>query len=298
MVETLVQYGVLDQQGDRSFRWGSNAAWVPTVLYDQWQEGIATCLPHYLDTLVENLPRIETWLLSDFPGEAQGQRWSALAGFILDLGVTKALIEAGWQRSQPERFWLWLIQSPDPELIAFGVRSQLDPQTGTIFSELWVGRIRKVPPLPLNLSPEDIRALHALWRAPTTSPSVSDFARAHYFGLVRRSSTQNHLVTPFLSPRALERFDSLFAETARQIVRRALLSKPGIPTIPAEFETKRDVYRHAFARLLMQSALREVVRLGILSLPDPVAQAAWGTWLATGPEAQRHFSPPRGVTTC
>ncbi|MFB6367318.1 hypothetical protein ACFCP7_25375 [Paenibacillus elgii] len=292
VLSPLNRFGILQLEGESSDLLGPNAAFVSTSLYQQWHAQVQAILPGYREALAQNLPRIEQWLARYCPDTAIGQRWTVLAGWLLDLGLARILREVGWQECEPSRFWIWFFEAPDPELIRFGVRIQADSETQTYFGELWMDNVRKVPPLPLNLRAQDIRALWTLQSGGSLRPPVADLMRARYFGLVQRQFTGDEVVIPCIDPHSLDGLDDAITKTARGILARTLLRSDFAPVIPNGDEARRAIYLHAFARLFMQSGLRELLRTGTLVLPDSPLPASWGTWLASGDRACQHFKLP------
>jgi hypothetical protein len=280
----LVKEGILTYSRARPIL-GSNAAWIASSLYSLWQSEIDDLLSDYIDSLYKHKTKLDNWLtnFSSFPWV----KWIAYAGWIMDIEVNECLRRIRWLPRMKSHLMVWFIERPDRALPEFGVRLQYHEPAQIYFGELWIQGLRKVPPLPVNLSEDDLGKLVEVAQVPI---HLYELAKLQYFRLVKVSLGRPTLGIPYLGPMEMKHYCSIVKPIASEIVLRTILCRNYHPSIPRIEKHKKVIFLHAFCRLLMQRALSELLERDILILPSSAVSSAWGTWLAVGKLAHHTFS--------
>lgn len=291
-VPVLTKHGII--QDGHAWLAGPRAVIVSPELYCHWEQALHEVAPHYMSALSESIPLLKQWLLDHVHADEAVRLWIGLAGWVLDIGAGRVLRTAHWYGQEPETFWIWIYDKPNPELISFGVRIQYGPGKRTAFGEVWADFIRKAPSLPINLAPTEVEAIAAIAGSRPVPPERMDLRRARYFGLVRRGAHgEDEAAIPYLCPPDVSDLEAVFSAVAEQVMDASLLRMDLGDNIPHEDHgSKEPIYRHAFSRLLMQHILAELIGSGVLPRPAAPQQARWGAWIAEAGIVDSFFTLP------
>jgi len=231
-------------------------------------------------------------LARHFSREGRPCSWDELshivtAGMVIDMGLRDQLLHLGLIEQQPIDFWMWIFEGGTGATHGFGVRLRgSNPKAGT-FHELWHSSTRR--PYPLKIDLPDIALLRSLARPggrAANDLNIEEQKQAlklSFFNLCARRDERYILNIPVL---AAADGEAVRAEVRRicgdimtGTVGRAMEEAAQIYS--SEFSSSvADIFKHAFARVLMEHAMDRVLEHKLIGPFPALADFSWGCWLS------------------
>jgi len=211
---------------------------------------------------------------------------------VIDMGLRDQLLHLGFIQQQPIDFWMWIFEGGTGAIHGFGVRLRGSNQEGGTFHELWHSSTRRPHLLKIDLP--DIALLRSLARPggrAANDLNVEEQKQAlklSFFQLCRRRNERYFLNIPVL--------DAADGEEVRAEVRRICgdimtgtvdcAMEEAAQIYSSEFSSSvADIFKHAFARVLMEHAMDRVLERRLIEPFPNIADFSWGCWLSwTGDE--------------
>jgi hypothetical protein len=275
----------------------SRIAVVPAAVMAQMTQTALGAACHYSRIISAEIEDIRR-LVRCFRHSGKRLEWTdvahiLVAGLLVDLGVREQLLRSGTIREQPEDFWIWGFEGGTGAHNAFGVRLQESEGNGAVLHELWHCKSQR--PHRLKIDTCDIRLLKSMSEGRFGDASVSseDRQRALKLTFYRLSKKQNGTYIANLPVLAETDAEVVRWETSR--IARLLTSQAVLPAMEQAdkvyasefFASPPDIFRHAFARLLMEHAMDRLVDEKALPAFPLQPDNAWGWWLSWTTHEQR-----------
>ena len=217
-----------------------------------------------------------------------------VAGLLLDIGVRDELLRSGLIRQQPENFWIWAFENGTCAKSAFGIKVWRGDEELAAVHELWHCASRR--PLQLKVTAADIALLR----------SVSLFQHGHqasiadvvarqsalkllFYKFLRLEGGSYRTNLPVLHAPAEQAVKVEIARVARRIVAESVQEAMEGAVQIYRRETDAgvpDLFRHAFARLLLEHAMDQVLEAHLLPEFPLMAGYPWGCWFSSGAGAR------------
>lgn len=245
----------------------------------------AELMPRYRAIVAAAAQEIEEAFERTGPARQQGIRWDGvihalIVGWLLDLGVTHALKQAGWLDEFHD--WHVLACATYPEEGAdCGVR--LQHASRTVFGELWIEGRRRWPPLPVNVNRTELEVLVRLAsggrRAQSTAgapPHV--LAMLCHLGILTQWRGVYAVAIPVFDTTDCARLLPLIHTAATRLATLVRSALPPFPSRRARVPTE-CAYRLAFVRFVLTRAFSDLANVGLLPSVPALLPQSWGLWL-------------------
>lgn len=217
-----------------------------------------------------------------------------IAGLLVDLGVREQLLRTATIKEQPDDFWIWGFEGGTGARNSFGIRLQEGEGKGAVFFELWHCRSKR--PQMLKIDTRDIRLLKSMSEGrlgEVSDLSSEDQHRAIKLAFYRLCSKTNGTYTANIPVLAEPGAEAVHGEISR--IAGLLTSQAVMPALEEadkiyalEFSASpADIFRHAFARLLMEHAMDRLIEGNALPAFPLQPDYGWGCWLSWKAHEQR-----------
>jgi hypothetical protein len=272
-------------------QWRTKVAVVPEKVARQLARLAHKSSQTYSRVIAAEMVRLEG-LARHFRREERRCSWDELshivtAGMVIDMGLRDQLLHLGLIEQQPIDFWMWIFEGGTGATHGFGVRLRGSNQEEGTFHELWHSSTRRPHPLKIDLA--DIALLRSLARPggrAANDLNVEEQKQAlklSFFHLCSRRDGRYILNLPVL---AAPDGEAVRAEVRRicgdimtGTVRRAMEEAAQIYS--SEFSSSvADIFKHAFARVLMEHAMDRVLEHKLIGPFPSTADFNWGCWLS------------------
>lgn len=234
-------------------------------------------------------------LTSDFRCGGEPAAWEdvapiLIAGLVLDIGVRNVLLTAGFIKEQPQDFWIWVFEAGTCARNALGLRIWGGPPPEASLNELWHHLTQR--PYPLQISVEDVRLLSSIaargkecncssWEASRRRSAL----KLAFYKLLKKNRDCYILNVPALDSHAQEKVYREATRVARRVVSEGVGASIEIAEALCRSEfyiESTDIFKHAFARLLLEHAVDCILECHLLEPFPTAADYPWGCWLNLG----------------
>lgn len=213
-----------------------------------------------------------------------------VAGLLVDVGIRDELLRNGLIRQQPQDFWIWAFEHGTCAKSAFGLKVWRGENNGASLSELWYCFSQR--PMQLKITAADISLLQVISTGGSTGAALlsgveerQSALKLQFYKFLQHDGGTYSVNFPVLHAANEGRVKLEIARIAQRIlsesVRQAM--EGAVQVYYRETQTEvPDLFRHAFARLLLEHAMDEVLDARLLAEFPRKADYPWGCWFTSG----------------
>lgn len=213
-----------------------------------------------------------------------------VAGLLVDVGVRDELLRNGLIRKQPQDFWIWAFEHGTCAKNAFGLKVWRGENHGASLTELWYCFSRR--PLQLKITAADISLLQSISAGRSTGAASLSGAeerqsalKLQFYKFLQHDGGTYRVNFPVLHAGSEAKVKAEIARVAQRILAESVQQamEDAVQVYSRDTQTDvPDLFRHAFARLLLEHAMDEVLEARLLAEFPRKADYPWGCWFTSG----------------
>lgn len=292
VIDILVAQSLFERSG-RSLAFGRKLTFINQVTTAQLLEIADNVSSTYARIIEDELVKLKSFTslieTSDYQPDWTDVALLIVAGLIIDIGVRREMLSAGVIIEQPDDFWVWAFEGGTGTRNPFGVRMWNAENGSGVFACLWQKSLRRVSDIKIDAT--DVTLMQYLFdrggggAGELMNTQHERAVKLAYYGLLAKRGKYYVVNVPVLAGSAGKAVCSEIIRISASILTQAV--------VPAMSEAEKvfraagltrltDNYRHAFARLLLECSIDQVVKRGLVPEFPALARNNWGAWLTLG----------------
>lgn len=218
-----------------------------------------------------------------------------VAGLLIDVGIRDELLRKGLIRRQPSDFWIWAFENGTCARSAFGLKVWRSDKNTSALHELWSHFSQR--PVSLKITASDISVLQSISLGNVIGATAvfneeerQSILKLLFYKFLRQEEDHYKTNLPVLHASNEQAVKAEIARVAQRIVSGSVQEAMAGAVQIYQSETETDVpdlFRHAFARLLLEHAMDAVLDAHLLAEFPRKAEYPWGCWLTSGIDRPR-----------
>jgi hypothetical protein len=288
VIDALVAQSLFERSG-RSLRFGRKLIFINRITTTQLlsiankvSQAYARIIGDELIKLKSFIPLIKT---NNYRPDWTDVAHSIVAGLIIDLGVRSEMLSAGIIIEQPDDFWVWTFEGGTGSRNSFGVQVWIAQNSPGVFDHLWHKGMRRVSDLKIDGA--DVTLMQDIFErrgegSILTNAQHERAVKLAFYGLLAKPGKEYVVNVPVLAGSAGKAICFEITRISATILTQAVV--PAMSEAEKVFRTAGltrigDNHRHAFARLLLECSIDQVIERGLVPEFPVLAKNNWGAWL-------------------
>lgn len=284
-VLSLFEQEELIQFSGESYQLGRKIVFVDKATEVYLTERAKEASSRYSKIVARNISIIKSVYDEILKGKDRNYSWLNLSpiivgAFLLDLAVGNGLYKHGYMNEFPKDYWLLCFEGVKRTENIFGVKIVTDIHYKVLIGELWHKKVNK--PV-LHISGEDAEVIYQIYNALDKNTLLikkhQQLLKLIYLGIIKKQRQGYTINIPLFKTSDFLSVEETLGKIALEIIDEVFL--PYITVVEKELSNcayPADVNKFIFNRLLMESAMDNIIGLGIIpSFPNRV-QYNWGLW--------------------